>query len=121
MIACNFGFGNHIKELSSMNRMMALKVCLTCLIALALLMNKLFYVAQIVYKININMTKTSILLLYLRIFVQKQFRIICMIMIAIIVSYGIASASASVFQCTPIPRAWNRTLPGTCIKITKNW
>lgn len=33
----------------------------------------------------------------------------------------IASTCASIFQCTPIHRAWNRTLPGHCIDIAKSW
>jgi len=82
---------------------------------------QLFYVAQAFYKLNINLTKASILLLYLRIFIVKRFRIICWIMLAIVVSYMIASTCAAIFQCTPIPRAWDKTVPGTCISITMNW
>lgn len=83
------------------------------------------------------MTKASILLLYLRIFVQKPFRVICWLMLAIVVSYEVASTAAAVFQCTrkfyhclkslslmwspAIPRAWNKAIPGTCINITTNW
>jgi len=42
-------------------------------------------------------------------------------MLAIIVSYMIATFTAAVFQCTPIPRAWNKTIAGTCISIPENW
>ncbi|RDW56811.1 hypothetical protein BP5796_12878 [Coleophoma crateriformis] len=24
-------------------------------------------------------------------------------------------------ECTPLPRAWDKSIPGTCISITKNW
>lgn len=67
------------------------------------------------------MTKASILLLYLRIFLQKPFRFACWVMVAIVTAYGIASTMASIFQCTPIPRAWNKSISGTCISITTNW
>ncbi len=33
----------------------------------------------------------------------------------------IATFCAAVWQCTPISRAWDKTIPGTCIDITKNW
>jgi hypothetical protein len=67
------------------------------------------------------LTKASIILLYLRIFIQKTFRIICWAMLSIIVAYMIATTAAAIFQCTPIPRAWDKTIPGTCINITQNW
>lgn len=107
MIASShFGFGKHIASLTPHNKKIALK---------------LFYVAQAFYKVNINTTKASILILYLRIFVQRPFRIACWVMIAIIASYGIASTLAAIFQCSPIPRAWDKTIPGHCINITQNW
>jgi len=67
------------------------------------------------------MTKMSILMLYLRIFIQRWFRIICYILLCIIASYMIAAFFASIFQCIPVARAWNKTIPGSCIDITANW
>ncbi|RFU29212.1 hypothetical protein B7463_g7113, partial [Scytalidium lignicola] len=104
--SCAYGFGKHISSLSEVNKLMALK---------------LFYVAQAFYKVSINMTKTSILLLYLRIFVfQRSFRVICWIMLGIVTAYLIASTAAAIFQCTPIARAWDKSVNGTCINITTN-
>jgi hypothetical protein len=88
---------------------------------IAVTIHQLFVVAQAFYKININLTKCSILLLYLRIFVQKAFRIICWILLSLVLSYGIASTTAAIFQCTPVARAWDKSIPGTCIDITMNW
>ena len=88
---------------------------------LSLIYDQLFYVAQAFYNVNINMTKGSILFLYLRIFVQRMFRIICWIMLVIVLSYLIASMAASIFQCTPVARAWDKSIPGTCVNITMNW
>ncbi|CCC06345.1 hypothetical protein SMACR_00560 [Sordaria macrospora] len=106
MASCAYGFGQHIRNLSKENKLMTLK---------------LFYVAQAFYKITINLTKTSILLLYLRIFVQRWFRIACYILMGIISAYMIATFGASVWQCTPVPRAWDKSIPGTCVDITINW
>ncbi|KAK1773100.1 hypothetical protein QBC45DRAFT_109331 [Copromyces sp. CBS 386.78] len=106
MASCAYGFGQHIRNLSKENKLMTLK---------------LFYVAQAFYKITINLTKTSILLLYLRIFVQRWFRIACYILMGIISAYMIATFGASVWQCTPVPRAWDKSIPGTCVDITVNW
>ncbi|KAK3395766.1 hypothetical protein B0T20DRAFT_419789 [Sordaria brevicollis] len=106
MASCAYGFGQHIRNLSKENKLMTLK---------------LFYVAQAFYKITINLTKTSILLLYLRIFVQRWFRIASYILMGIISAYMIATFGASVWQCTPVPRAWDKSIPGTCVDITTNW
>lgn len=82
---------------------------------------QLFYVAQGFYKLTINLTKTSILLLYLRIFVKKWFRITCFTLLAVVLLYMVATFAASVWQCIPISRAWDKSIAGTCINISANW
>lgn len=67
------------------------------------------------------MTKMSILMLYLRIFIQRWFRLVCYILLVIITSYMLAAFFASVFQCTPVARAWNKSLSGSCIDLTTSW
>ncbi|KAF3019391.1 hypothetical protein E8E14_012195 [Neopestalotiopsis sp. 37M] len=106
LASCSYGFGQHIANLTPQNKIMTLKM---------------FFVSQVFYKLTINTTKMSILFLYLRIFLQRWFRIACYILLAIVASYMIAAFFASVFQCTPVPRAWNKTIAGTCINITTNW
>ncbi|KAK3937530.1 integral membrane protein [Diplogelasinospora grovesii] len=106
LASCEYGFGQHITNLSKPNKLMTLK---------------LFYVAQAFYKLTINLTKSSILLLYLRIFVKRYLRIACYTLLAIILTYMVATFASSVWQCTPIPRAWDKSIPGTCISITSNW
>lgn len=69
-----------------------------------------------------NLTKISILLLYLRIFaVFTWFRLIGRALIGIVTAYMIAAFFAAVFQCTPVEKAWNRSIAGSCINIEKNW
>ncbi|EMR70299.1 putative integral membrane protein [Eutypa lata UCREL1] len=106
MAACAYGFGKHIYHLSPDNRRMALK---------------LFYVAQAFYKLTINLTKASVLLLYLRIFVQRWFRAASYVLLGIILVYMFATTASSVWQCSPIARAWDKSIPGSCINITGNW
>ena len=82
---------------------------------------QLFYVAQIFYKLTINLTKASILLLYLRIFVQRWFRISSYILMTLILAYMVATTGASIWQCNPIAGAWDKSLRPKCISLTKNW
>ena len=106
MFSCNYGFGQHIYNIAPDNRLMALE---------------LFYIAQIFYKVTINLTKISILILYLRIFVQKWFRVSCYVLISIVASYMVATTVAAIFQCNPISGAWDKSSHPTCISLTKNW
>ncbi|KAJ5794664.1 hypothetical protein N7457_001263 [Penicillium paradoxum] len=106
LASCAYGFGQHIANLTTSNKLMTLK---------------LFFVSQAFYKLTMNMTKMSILMLYLRIFIQRWFRITCYVLLVIISSYMVAAFFASVFQCTPVARAWDKTITGTCIDITTNW
>jgi hypothetical protein len=61
------------------------------------------------------------LLLYLRIFVQKTFRQACWVLLTFVILYGTATTLASVFQCTPIARTWNKTINGVCLNTTIFW
>ncbi|XXG99648.1 hypothetical protein Hte_005989 [Hypoxylon texense] len=104
--ACKHGFGQHIYNISAPEQVLTLK---------------LYYVAQAFYKLTLNLTKASILLLYLRIFLQRWFRISCYVLLGIILSYMVATTAASIWQCTPIARAWDKSIDGTCVSITANW
>ncbi|RYP93561.1 hypothetical protein DL770_000303 [Monosporascus sp. CRB-9-2] len=106
LASCAYGFGQHIYNISPENKLIALK---------------LFYTAQAFYKFTTNLTKTSILLLYLRIFVQNWFRITCYVLLGSILTYMVAATASSIWQCSPVARAWDKSLPGTCIDITANW
>ncbi|KAF7714954.1 Uncharacterized protein PECH_007797 [Penicillium ucsense] len=106
LASCVYGFGQHIRNLAKPNRLMTLK---------------LFFISQAFYKLTMNLTKMSILLLYLRIFIQRWFRIVCFTLLIIISCYMIAALFASIFQCTPVARAWDKSIAGHCIDITTNW
>lgn len=68
------------------------------------------------------MTKCSILLLYCRIFGNvRWFKWVCWFLTASVAMYAIASVVATIFQCSPIPRAFNRQIEGTCINNAQFW
>ena len=65
-------------------------------------------------------TKTAILTLYLRLAVQKNYRMLIWACMAFVILTATACVTASVFQCTPIHKAWDAagTVPGSCINIS---
>jgi hypothetical protein len=83
----------------------------------------MFYLDQIFYKLTINLTKLSILFLYLRIFTQPWFRRTCWSCVIAVSAYALASIAATIFQCTPIPHLWDKTTypTATCINVTAFW
>ncbi|KAK3940243.1 hypothetical protein QBC46DRAFT_341802 [Diplogelasinospora grovesii] len=108
MIAsCQYGFGQHIFNLTPENKIETLMY---------------FYICQITYKTSINLTKCSILMLYDRIFGNVRWiRWLCWFLVACVALYAIASVTATIFQCNPVPRAFNKLIPGTCIDNGTFW
>lgn len=72
---------------------------------------------ECVYCTTVGIVKISILLMYARIFPTRGFRVAAITLGSIVVGWVIAIIFVSVFQCSPISKAWNPTLPGTCINL----
>lgn len=82
---------------------------------------KYYFVCQIVYKAAVCLTKVSLLLLYLRIFPARAFRIAVWVVVAIVVGSATGTVVATIFQCNPLQKSWHSILPGHCIKIGGVW
>ncbi|ORY59185.1 uncharacterized protein BCR38DRAFT_498924 [Pseudomassariella vexata] len=103
LASCHYGYGKHIVTLTGYERAEALK---------------LFWACQITYKACINLTKISILLLYLRIFAAiRWFRWICIFMAIATAIYCVASIVATIVQCTPIAYAWDKTIQNGQVNV----
>ncbi|KAF9895105.1 hypothetical protein FE257_000007 [Aspergillus nanangensis] len=79
---------------------------------------KLFFIEENLYVVCIAMIKSSMLLLYLRLFPNQALRIAVQITLAITVAWGIASLFAQVFSCSPIRyywQSWDGQHKGKCI------
>ena len=81
----------------------------------------MFYLDQIFYKFTINLTKLSVLFLYLRIFSQRWFRITCYACVAVVSAYTVACIFATIFQCTPVEYVFNKNIQGNCFNNTAFW
>ncbi|GKZ90669.1 hypothetical protein AnigIFM59636_002591 [Aspergillus niger] len=81
--------------------------------------NKLLLPAEIFYCTSIILTKTSILAMYHRIFhIHRPTRIAVYILGVITIIRAISLIFASIFQCTPVARAWDKfQYPGRCINL----
>jgi len=79
---------------------------------------KLVIAGECVYCTAVFLTKTSILIMYSRIFGRvRSFRIGQFVLFFCAAGWWIAIMCVSIFQCTPINKAWFPLLPGHCIPI----
>ena len=70
----------------------------------------LFYNASLVF------FKLSLLFLYNRVFLRLTWlKIVSWILGGLIVAWLVAIELVLIFQCDPIRRAWNETIPGKCL------
>lgn len=74
-----------------------------------------FWLTQLFYTLCNGMNKLAFLTLYFRVFPTKAFRHICLLMIGISIVWTISYFFIAIFQCNPVPRVYNRAIPGTCI------
>ncbi|KAJ5502499.1 hypothetical protein N7463_005373 [Penicillium fimorum] len=93
--AVHYGYGKHSKDLTQKDRVTALRW---------------FFGAQLVYKIVIAVNKLSFMCLYLRIFPQRTFRLICYYGLGVITIWGTAYVFLTIFQCKPIASFWDITI-----------
>lgn len=80
-----------------------------------------FFAAQILYKVATCLTKSSLGMLYLRIFPGHRFRIAVISVVGVTVAYTFAAVLLTVFACKPIEKAWRKTLPGVCVNSISIW
>ena len=113
--AVSHGFGRHTQDIAMQDRKLALKVRI-CHTFEDTHTDKLqyFYSYQIVYKTAITFTKFSFLVLYFRLFPSKRSQYLSWAMVAIVGLGAIAFVFGTVFQCMPIKRSWNKSVPGSC-------
>ncbi|PYH63635.1 uncharacterized protein BO88DRAFT_476040 [Aspergillus vadensis CBS 113365] len=80
--------------------------------------NKLLLPAEVFYCTSLILTKTSILAMYHRIFhIHQPTRIAVYVLGAITIIRAVSLIIASIFQCIPVARAWDKSHPGRCINL----
>ncbi len=75
----------------------------------------MYYISQILYMFVTGLSKLSILFLYLRIFLNKSFRLATNITMACIIAQTVGVCLAISFQCTPVSSYWKNSVCPTSI------
>lgn len=79
------------------------------------------YAAETEYLIGIGVVKCSILIMYSRIFDTRAFRLAAWIIGGVTTLWTVLFIFLCIFQCTPIPRAWDLRIPGHCLNLNALW
>ncbi|KAI1130876.1 hypothetical protein F5Y10DRAFT_288590 [Nemania abortiva] len=71
------------------------------------------FLSELYYAIDVTLIKLSILTLYLRLFTanNRYFKKGCYAMMGFVLAWGIAVLLTTIFQCQPVPAAWDKTIP----------
>lgn len=89
---------------------------------LRLTITQSFWASVWVYNLTLTVTKISILVQYLRIFPVRNFRIACFAVLGVVVAYGGWSTFSSVFICSPVAFAWDKSIGnGRCMNQLVIW
>ena len=72
---------------------------------------------QALYSLAMAFIKTSTLLLYLRIFPSRQFRLWLWSADVFVAIYTGLGVLGSIFQCLPIRKPWDPLVEGQCIQV----
>ena len=72
---------------------------------------------EFTYVFSIGLVKISLLLMYSRLFPTKFFTMSFYILGGVTVGWVIAICGFSIFQCSPIRKAWLPKMEGTCINL----
>ncbi|TVY83044.1 hypothetical protein LSUE1_G003660 [Lachnellula suecica] len=81
----------------------------------------LSWINQIFFKIETGLTKLSIIVVYMGIFRKsgtltvRISRVLNHALAVVVLTYYTAGSLVSTFQCTPVRKAWNKKIPGSCI------
>ena len=78
---------------------------------------KLLFVCSIAYSSAITFTKCAIIASYLRIFPNRNFRMVMFLVGFVVISFWIASVFAIVFTCVPVQASWDFTIQGKCFPV----
>ena len=83
--------------------------------------NNWWFLGIIFYPITIAMFKTSVILLYKRIFVNRGFQIACWLTLLVNSCWAVGNLFGFVFQFVPVPMMWGAILDGVCFDQNGLW
>ncbi|KKK12094.1 hypothetical protein AOCH_000035 [Aspergillus ochraceoroseus] len=82
---------------------------------------KALWITIPLYNLSLNLTKVSILLLYLRIFTTKTYRILLIAVLVFVICTGLWMVFSALLFCLPVQSFWDPTIEHTCLSKPVVW
>ncbi|KAF7590740.1 hypothetical protein BBP40_002478 [Aspergillus hancockii] len=73
------------------------------------------------YNLSLNLTKASMVILYLRLFPLKNYQIILVIVLVFVILSGLWMVFGSFFMCIPVRGFWDTSISHSCISRAVMW
>lgn len=77
--------------------------------------------SNLLYQVLINVTKSSFLLQYLRLFQDRCARWLCWAFLVVLLGAGLYGFFGAIFMCNPVDKYWNPRVPGACMDASTYW
>ncbi|KAL4879599.1 hypothetical protein BJY04DRAFT_219940 [Aspergillus karnatakaensis] len=82
---------------------------------------KMLWISVPLYNLTLNLVKISVVLLYMRLFPTRTYRIVLTILLILIVCTGLWMVIGTLLVCIPVQGFWDRTIPHHCISRGVVW
>ncbi|KAL5337307.1 hypothetical protein BJX70DRAFT_248425 [Aspergillus crustosus] len=82
---------------------------------------KLLWITVPIYNLTLNLTKISMVLLYMRLFPTRTYRIVLTVLLVLIVCSGLWMVLGTLLICIPVQAFWDRSIPHTCLSRGLVW
>ncbi|KAL3482502.1 hypothetical protein BJX99DRAFT_243088 [Aspergillus californicus] len=82
---------------------------------------KMLWISIPLYNLSLNLTKVSMVLLYLRLFPTRTYRIILLIVLTLIICAGIYMVLGTLLICLPVNAFWDFDIEHTCTSRAVVW
>lgn len=79
---------------------------------------KVLVASPILYSVAVCLPKLAILVIYLRVFIEKWQRVATYVLMGLVISVAVADVVAGGLQCVPLQYLWDKSIPGgSCYNI----
>ncbi|KAL2815473.1 hypothetical protein BJX63DRAFT_442019 [Aspergillus granulosus] len=82
---------------------------------------KMLWISVPIYNLTLNLTKVSMVLLYMRLFSTRTYQIVLWVLLLLIVCSGLWMVIGTLLICIPVQAFWDPSIPHTCLSREVVW
>ncbi|KAL2846976.1 hypothetical protein BJY01DRAFT_247033 [Aspergillus pseudoustus] len=82
---------------------------------------KMLWISVPIYNLTLNLTKIAMVLLYMRLFSTRTYRILLWVLLVLIVCSGLWMVIGTLLICIPVQAFWDQSISHTCLSREVVW